>query len=545
MSDVQSTYYKKKVIVDLESIYTNMVQEIDSIRSYVNLSSQQNITLFEKLFKEGNETKNITTTLSGLADTVSKGKVPQESRVHAFYRLIGFPVVSKGGAFYNPGFDSPLNNVNQDYKYKIATQMDPGISKLIEFRENYYNSVIANIFAKNKSITSCALALSSFKIRNFNFLTKSKLPFDKDQLNQSYLNDLKDPQDNQLLEYQDVAGEKPNGVPSTRYHIIKPFMVDPRIDFSILPGKRRVCVPFVSNKQATKLVENTFLHRPFIEKVIRERLAVQQTNLTIGDKNKDIVEYLKKYSNFQDIELLQKLNKPDVSKFNKKLTFIKFMDIIRSIMERLFYSLSIIEQTYTTYHWIPIPSTTGPEGGCSTMGLFEADPFRTIVDIELLTLINKQTFEKLTGDLSTSGKIDAGDFSFSNVSDILSIEKDGFEDTISVSIPEALAERTAQCDKANQALKDIEIIMGEFSGLGLCDIIAIIASLYLVDIECLVSLLDDAAYSRFKTVQNIDTGVDRVDITTALIKFESVVKDMYNIMDRVFDDLRQGRGVDV
>jgi hypothetical protein len=179
------------------------------------------------------------------------------------------------------------------------------------------------------------------------------------------------------------------------------------------------------------------------------------------------------------------------------------------------------------------------------MGLFEADPFRTIVDIELLTLINKQTFEKLTGDLSTSGKIDAGDFSFSNVSDILSIEKDGFEDTISVSIPEALAERTAQCDKANQALKDIEIIMGEFSGLGLCDIIAIIASLYLVDIECLVSLLDDAAYSRFKTVQNIDTGVDRVDITTALIKFESVVKDMYNIMDRVFDDLRQGRGVDV
>lgn len=544
MSDQQASFYKKKVSVDLDSIYTGLIQEVESIRSYVSLSNQQNITLFNNLFKDGNESKKITNALSGLADTVSKGKVPQESRVHAFYRLIGFPVISKSGSFYNPGFDSPINGVNQDYKYKIATQIDSDISKLIVYRENYYNAVIANIFAKNKSITSCALALSAFKIRRFNFLTKSKSPFDTDVLNQAYINDLKDPQDNSLKDYKDVNGQSPDGVPSIRYHIIKPFMVDPRIDFSMLPGNRRVCVPFAVNKQATKLVENTFLHRPFLEKVIRERLTIQQTDLNIGEKNKDIIESLKKYSSLQDIELIQKLNKSDISKFNKKLAFIKFIDIIRAVMERLFESLSVIEQTYTTYHWIPIPSTTGPEGGCSTMGLYESDPFRTIPDIELLNLSNKQTFERLAGDLATSGKIDIGDFSFSSMSSVLDFT-DSFEDTISLNLPQALEERTAQCDKANEALKYIEIIMGEFSGLGLCDIIAIISALYLVDIECVVSLLDDAAYARFKNMKNLDTGIERIDITTALTKYESVVKDMYNIMDRIFDDISQGQGEDM
>ena len=56
--------------------------------------------------------------------------------------------------------------------------------------------------------------------------------------------------------------------------------------------------------------------------------------------------------------------------------------------------------------------------------------------------------------------------------------------------------RTSQTDAANDALRKIEIIMGEFSGFGLCDIIATYLALWTIDQQTLVNMLDDGAFNR-------------------------------------------------
>src|SRR5574343_620098 len=50
--------------------------------------------------------------------------------------------------------------------------------------------------------------------------------------------------------------------------------------------------------------------------------------------------------------------------------------------------------------------------------------------------------------------------------------------------------------KASTCLRNIEIITGEVSGLGLVDILAIYTSLWSIDIKYLVGMLDNNALSR-------------------------------------------------
>ena len=49
--------------------------------------------------------------------------------------------------------------------------------------------------------------------------------------------------------------------------------------------------------------------------------------------------------------------------------------------------------------------------------------------------------------------------------------------------------------KASNALQIVEMIMGEFSGLGLCDIVAVVGALYTMPLASLVGFLDTDSYT--------------------------------------------------
>src|SRR6185312_13011132 len=82
--------------IDIDKLYADFIQEIDNNRSIVNTSNQGNQSFLKVLKKQ---------TITSLAKLVKVETTPQESRCHAFLRLIGFPVISKDLRFYNPGLD--------------------------------------------------------------------------------------------------------------------------------------------------------------------------------------------------------------------------------------------------------------------------------------------------------------------------------------------------------------------------------------------------------------------------------------------------------
>ena len=106
--------------------------------------------------------------------------------------------------------------------------------------------------------------------------------------------------------------------------------------------------------------------------------------------------------------------------------------------------------------------------------------------------------------------------------------------------------RASTTSAAETALKTIEIIMGEFSGLGLADILAIYTALWTIDLDALVSMLDDEAFDRMyqffpqlhcpNVVARAVSGTPVLDIITVLNQFEQKVKEIYSIMDKLLLD---------
>ena len=106
---LDSTFFDQ-VDINVNNLHESIIKKIDSIRSYIVVSSvkiDKNINLDKQDFDEI------------LKKNIKKEKDPQESRCHAFYRLIGLPVVDKDGYGYNPGFDQDHNASLKFLKRKL------------------------------------------------------------------------------------------------------------------------------------------------------------------------------------------------------------------------------------------------------------------------------------------------------------------------------------------------------------------------------------------------------------------------------------------
>ena len=151
--------------------------------------------------------------------------------------------------------------------------------------------------------------------------------------------------------------------------------------------------------------------------------------------------------------------------------------------------------------------------------------------------------------LGSTSAVDTSSFAFDSSLNPLDIDT-AFETTYGINYEEENSKRITYCNKANEAIQNIEIIMGEFSGLGLCDIVAMIASLNLLPLEVLVSLIDEPAYKRMKEAVNSQLTnsqeiAAQIPVVEALTKLEASVKDWYNIMDIMYDSLKNNDGSDV
>jgi hypothetical protein len=110
---------------------------------------------------------------------------------------------------------------------------------------------------------------------------------------------------------------------------------------------------------------------------------------------------------------------------------------------------------------------------------------------------------------------------------------DALGNTNKKDLDKRLREREYCLNNAGQALRTIEIITGEFSGLGLIDIMIIIAGLYLMNANNLLGFLDNDAYKRARSFIKSLPEENPSDITSALEDLTSKVIFLYSIAQKV------------
>lgn len=525
--------------IDIDKIYSDFIKEIDSIRSYTKLTTLDNAV-----------------DLDNSALKLQIEKSPQESRCHAFYRLIGLPVIAPDETLYSPGFfkadNGSIDALNN--KKGIGKKIPNGVKNLHLLRENS-SSIYEGIFA-TQSIDSSVLALSSVNIRLFSSsLPNTDDPFDTS--NPKYTVAGEDPTNtaissSELLNMVDENGTQisasSKGLQYAKFrsHIIKPLMVHAPIELAVLPASRRICVPFVANNADTLISNDVHARRPYIEFVCRSRFDGRNKLDSLSDAQKDIIEFIKVSDTFKDLPIIQSVSS-GVGSPTDQAQFLKFFNIIRAMASQLFNAVNTIANVRSEFFWVPIPNKGGPEYGSTTRDIVPNDPNiqnnQFTKDSSIVQKIVKKRFEQITATLFNTQK-DLNNYALQDIK-VAPDNGAGLGNNNAEDLDNLIAERKSKCDKANAALREIEIIMGEFSGLGFCDIIAIYGALWLIDKKDLIGLLDENARARMKQVPELKQDPDLGSPSgsaNAIKAFEKKIKELYELMDKAYQDILLNNG---
>lgn len=533
--------------IDIDQLYNDFIKVIDDSRSVVNISDPNNQNILKK-FTSDSFTGSATTS------SLKPEKTAQESRCHAFYRIIGFPVASNNNRIYNPGLDIIIEKDRKltiDKKVEIANNPLPGFQSLSNDREKYVNNNL-KIFSNNQSIDAQVLALSSKNIRDFVSPFKKNSdavenPFKSD--NQSYeinknsiigknskvpLIDFKDNNNNSYLKFN-----------SKRSHIIKPFIVDARIDLST-PSAQKVAVPFVKNNSQLKVSETISVKRPLIEKIIIDRFSVTNQIDDSGTLAQNTVDYIKNVSSIKNEQIVKDISSGDLYKLTEKQEFVKYLNIIRETISILVEAQQSIEEVQSKYYWLPIPSTDGPENGSTINPVFSnlSSNFITERDAAIISLRVQSIIDQIDIQIANlNGTPDVANYSIGNFTTTFDhTTSSSLGDTNASQLQKLIDNRKHDMTIANNLLRTIEIIMGEFAGFGLCDIIAVMASLYIMPKESLLGFLDEDAFIRAKLVVH-SLPEEKPTHIVALNDLTKTVKGFYDLMDDIYRDIRKTNGL--
>lgn len=495
--------------VDIDKVYQSFITEIDNLRSI--------------------DDANLT-----------------ESRCSTFYRLIGLPVCDKEN-LYSPGMDKPNNNnadLNQT-KTNIANNINKNseMRALFDARENLPREHLAKFSLQD--VNSTLLALSSIEVRKFSAVLKNEDPFDTNIDSQSYSIELVNKIYNNVM---DTSGLKGTLIIPTRKHFLKPFLVNPFIDNNVKPARNRLAVPFLKDKSETKLNNNDYLKRPYIEKVCRDRFANSGNVNNLGSHTKEIIESIKNNPSISDDTLIKSLNPNNIT--SEQVQLANYINIIRSMLRKLSEAVNNATDVLAVdssnkgqakYNWYPIPNKNGPEKGCTTRELSQQtnDPSNTQRENDIIELQFQEELKSINNKLLQETKVDLGGFVFDN-NEITpdANSSDSYGNALVGPIEAGLSARAVLTDLANDALKHIEIIMGEFSGLGLCDILAVCTALWSVDKSVLAGLIDSVALTRMTDDPTLKYTGAVASPAEAIKSFELKVKEVFELMDKMYKDIR-------
>lgn len=520
MTDPQDKYYNNQDTfnLDFDKLYTSFISSVDSLRSHFNALEPNSQQLNTPEY--------------------------QESRLHAFYRMIGFPVVADANSFYSPGFDPNLNTDSSSLSAyaRIADKVINDISLKKQFKSREEAPLTFRKIFSDNGLDAQAITLGSLFIRDIGKQLGSTDPLVRDVNDNQNINE-------RITEIKDIYGSDALSK-LTSIHIIKPFIVDPRIDSSVRPVRNRICAPFLKDKSQTKIFQSSSgssesLKRPFIERVISIRFNNKNITKT-SDFINNIKSDIQSNDKITDQDLLNAVSDTLGNLYDSELViFDNYVKIMKIVTEKLSSSIKGIQYIRQNINFNPIPdSKIGIEGGGKLAPL---DPNDNKNNRELEKNIISQTQKKYLSDISfeagLQGTSDPGDFVFSNLDDsVFSINKN-IQKSYDDNIKRATNLRNQSGVEGIDLLRNIEIIMGEFSGIGLIDMVAMQAALWIMPENSLLGLIDKRAFSRISEFRS-DTinlqSASQNDLNTSLQDFEKTLKTIYLFIQDYYNSLGTG-----
>lgn len=486
---------------------------------------------------EGVDANNIEGSMSNLQPD---GLRYMESRAHAFYRMIGFPVATKN-SFYNPGFN-PKGNRQRSTQIASNFLSNNSLMGIINKRElNFFQ--MERIFL-GQGLSSSLFSLITRYTRKFQVMDENLDSLDPDK--QSGKVEARKKAIEKFTEQNSGLKENINTIKSSLFgstglsfigsdlngwqHILKPFVVNPMVDLTVQPANRQICVPFLANKASeTRLGPNKkdILYRPELEYIIRERLSSQTLDSNFLQNLIDI------FKNKQDITrdlsskdigplsatVIALADENDVSNINIKEIFEEATNIqITKITEcvklmkvaitGLNQAIQTIDRARKDINWLPVTSEEGPE-------LIRGSFFDEYGSANL-SEIEKQIAEIRSKIQVASNRepLFNNDIRFP-ISKSNSAQKN--LQLYNAKIKTLENERNDISTEAFQALRTIELVTGEVSGLGLIDIFAINGALWALDETSLINLLDDDAFDRM--LANNSGAGDTAELWSVAVEF--------------------------
>lgn len=481
---------------------------------------------------------------------------PLESKVHAFYRMLGFPVVTPSGKFYNPGFNPLAANYNS-IRFQDEIDKEFYNNKIYNFIYDREKRLINlyNLFKKNDlSIENTVYCLCTKYFSSFNVLELDMNPlgsynqvkkvqdridyFDKFVFyNDSELYD-------QITSFANIYSEIP--------HQLHPFITDPRICKSVAPDLNLICVPFLPNKSLTAIKKNTYLKKPGIELIIRMRLEGNSFDSSflknISNIAKKSIENLASNSNFINNNFLS-----NIILFSENLKFpkdieeqlsnvsdiqfrisVKLIKLLKVCIDKLQKSSNLLDIIENQINWVPVVAGNGPiDAMISGSKNSNLNNSYIVVDNKIKEL----ELKKLNAEISVQDFNSLGDFASPFSSNLFSEDINLYTENIN-----ELKNLNKSIEMSGfQHLKNIEMLAGTTSGLGLIDVISIYLALWTVDLKVLLALLDRDAFERLLSEQNEkyagssivqDQRDSPMGILEALTKFQN---KLYNILE--FSDM--------
>jgi hypothetical protein len=547
--------------IDIDKMYSDFISSIDKVRSHCNTNNIRDNSVVNAIGSLPANNATLLDLKTKLNILCSVESTPQESRCHAFFRIIGFPCCdSSKSKIFNPGYDIIKNSsrsVNDTYKIGVIKDPLEGFRDLSVTRETFYIDNLKT-FSAQESIDAATLALSSGRnIRQF-ISPLINTQFDDTEVSTYHIDVMSSVGGTQkpLDKYQDVFGNYPTKIgtfgPFNFIHVIKPFLVDPIIDLMINDSSKKIAVPFAPTKSELKVVNDTYVSRPMLEQVIRDRFSIVNPAETSGTADAAVLDYIKSIPNINDVEIIN--NAANLYKLGDQTQFIKFLNIIRAMVKKLVEAQDTIRKTQDKYYWVPAPAKNGPEGGCSVQGVFvssnlDSDLITAADQVVINALIKTAIIQADALAATANATPDVGGFALPNALGLpnlgASTTPDSLGNDVVKNYKQVVAIRDEELKAAGAALQTVEIIMGEFSGLGLCDIVAVLGGLYLMPRNSLLGFLDYDAVTRMAEAEIItsDNSVDLFPgLSLASNDFINVVKDLYNLMDKIYQDLSENNG---
>jgi hypothetical protein len=515
--------------LDLQSLVSKFISPIESTRSM----SSPNIN-------------------DGFDQNPSSSESAQESRTHAFYRILGLPTITPDGKIYSPGFN-PLNQSKNIKKYQDINSAIPIDVKKSIFEKESYSKERQVIFSKlsiDASILGLALATPRgqrpFMIfdRSVDSLTKKDLqqkaiPERAEFILRNYKKKIDGSELDTIINSKNL---------STVTHILRPFITDPVISYNVSPksgnATAMVAAPFLE-KDDIEYEGGKYLKRPGIEFILRLRL-----------KQQNIIEQIDKFNgvfnlndiNTEDLNLQEiagalsntGLGEEDINQimYGSSMLEVYTVDSLLKTYKGLIHlykqNIENIQKAHKSIIWIPAPNIGGPEKGSETSAAH-------IIPKKFLDTWEVEKKIRLLQAKSSiaSNQVDIGnDLSFSDftISEFYNVSNT-FEEELQ-NVKNEIAQLEAQ---ASNSLRTIEYITGEVSGLGLIDIIAIYMALWSIDINSLLGLIDDDAAIRLSKITDLKSQAvtDRVSNIGGNLALQAYKA----FEDRVIDILAYGDGI--